>query len=89
MIKLGHGNITIKGPLTDILADISFLVNRLYFNVMQENMEIPAQEARKCIIHAVETGMRPIEDIRKENKKDIELSDNIPNLFSGLSDRKG
>lgn len=88
MIKTNKGKIAIKRNPLEALSDLSLIVHCLYEDIFVKDVGIPEDEAKELIMHAVETGFIPLEELRKQNESDAEklgdALDKVINLLEGI-----
>lgn len=88
MIKTNKGSISIEGNPIEALSDLSLIIHCLHEDIFVKDVGIPENESKEMIMHAVEVGFIPPEELRKQNKEDAEklcdALDKAINLLEGI-----
>lgn len=72
MIKCNKELVEIRGEKGHILAELANIVHHLHYGCFVDNAEIPEEKSREMIMHAVELGLTPPEEVHKEAEKSKE-----------------
>lgn len=68
MIKTENGKVEINGNTIEVLSDLSLIIHCLHDDIFIKDMGTSEDEAKEMILHAVETGFIPPEELHKQNE---------------------
>ena len=71
MIHTNKGRMTFEGTPIEILSEVSLIIHCLYEDIFVKQGGIPEDKAKEMILHAVETGFIPPEELRKQNVETV------------------
>ena len=68
MILSNHGEVKIEGNTIEVLSDLSVVIHCLHDDIFIKEMGASEDESREMILHAVESGFIPPEELHKQNE---------------------
>ena len=68
MIKTENSKVEINGNTIEVLSDLSLIIHCLHDDIFIKDLDMTEDEAKETILHAVETGFIPPEELRKQNE---------------------